>query len=45
MKDVEFRVENLDELAQLTKQVKEDTERLKASVEKLNAFKLDISIK
>lgn len=45
MKDVEFRVENLDELGRLTKQVKEDTERLKLSIEKLNAFKLDISIK
>lgn len=45
MEDLEFRVENIDELARLTKQVKEDTERLKLSIKKLNAFKLDISIK
>jgi len=43
--EVSFEVKNFDELERLTNQVKEDVERLKASIEKLNAFKLRIEIK
>lgn len=47
MKDevtVSLKVENLDEIERLTNQVKEDFERLKNSVQKLNEVRAEVKV-